>query len=153
MPEKDLWESETPFAHARRARVSRPNEQAIEFPARFLASSANKSFRELLLWTPGMLKNSGTAADKAKDVEYQPGRLKSTEARTGTLPDDGTGPFRTQTSYIAWQHPDLPLGAAEVKVTEEAFINRQKAPQKRTSIVYQIEDVGTDAKTLLPDNN
>jgi hypothetical protein len=153
VPEKELWDSETPFAHVRRAWFLRPNEQAMEMPSRSLVTNANKAFRELLLWTPGMLKNSGTAADKSKDIEYQPGRLNGTQARTGTLADDGTGPVRFETSYIAWQHPDLPLGAAEVKITKEGFINRQKTPQWRTSITYRIEDVGTDAKSMLPDNN
>jgi hypothetical protein len=153
VPEKELWESETPFAHVRRAWVLRPNEQPIEMPPRSLVTNANKVFQELLLWTPGMLKNSGTAADQSKDIDYQPGRLKGAIARTGTLADRGTGPGRTEMSYIAWQHADLPIGAGEVKITKEFFINRQKTPQRRTSIIYQIEDVGTDAKSMLPNNN
>jgi hypothetical protein len=152
VPERDLLESESPFEHARRTWVRRLDGPVTKAPE---GGRDDMTFGELLLWTPGMLKGSSLAKDQTKDIEYQRGRLKGAQARTGRLvhqwrDKNGTEDKYTK-SYTAWQHPDLPIGFAEARIVQEQFINDR--PLSKFSIDYRIEDAGADAKTELPDNN
>jgi len=153
VPEKDLWESKAPFEHVRRAWMLRPNELVVKMAARSLVADINGIFLELMLWTPGMLKDSGPASNESKDIEYQPGRLRAAEARTGKRADERPGPGKDEKSYVAWQHPNLPIGAAEVRIIRETTFNLEKTPQLRISVTYRVQDVGTSAESTLPDNN
>jgi hypothetical protein len=152
VPEWDLLESENPFEHARRTWVRRLDGPVTKAPE---GGRDDMTFGELLLWTPGMLKGSSLANDQTKDIEYQPGRLKGAQARTGRLVHqwrnkNGTEERYTK-SYTAWQHPDLPIGFAEAHIVQEQFINDRAL--SKFSIVYRVEDAGADAKTELRDNN
>jgi hypothetical protein len=100
-----------------------------------------------------MLKNAGMAANESKDIEYQRGQLKGAYARTGKRVDQESAAGKVERTYIAWQHPDLPIGAAEVRSTSEIFSGTRKTPTRRNSHIYRIQDFGTEAKSTLPDNN
>ncbi len=146
VPEKDLWESDVPFEHFRRGWVLRVNGQLgeVTMKQRVLL---HLNFAPLLLWTPGMLKGSEQVADQSKDIEYQAGRLKSAQARTGklALPDNNYDISK----YTAWQHPDLPVGCAEVRITRE--FKGKKLNERLT--VWRLQETGMDAKSSLPDQN
>ncbi len=59
------------------------------------------TFGELLLWTPGMLKGSSLANDQTKDIEYQRGRLKGAQARTGRLVHQWRNKNGTEDKYTS----------------------------------------------------
>jgi len=153
VPEKDLFESENPFEHARRTWVRGPNGKISKAGE---GVRDEMIFSDLLLWTPGLLKGSTAADDQAKDIEYQRGPLKAAQARTGKLVhrwrlQTATEVMYTKT-YTAWQHPDLPIGFAEAHIEQDQFSQGRLTPISRFAIVYKIQDVGTDAKSELPDN-
>lgn len=146
VPEKDLWESDVPFEHFRRGWVLRPDGKIAEVTMKQHVL-LHLNFAPLLLWTPGMLKDSKQVADQFKDIEYQAGRLKGAQARTGklALPDNNYDISK----YTAWQHPDLPIGCAEVRMTRELFMKGKKFNERLT--VWRLQETGAEAKSSLPD--
>jgi hypothetical protein len=105
-----------------------------------------------------MLKGSASADDQSIDIEYQRGRLKAAQARTGTrvyrLPSIVKNEEIVLTNnYTAWQHPDVPIGFAKLKIAESVHRGNKKVEEQEHILVIQIEDFGLDAKSELPDNN
>ncbi|MBI3862985.1 MAG: hypothetical protein HY290_13925 [Planctomycetia bacterium] len=148
VPEKDLWESDVPFEHFRRGWVLRVNGQISEVQ-KSQQVVLHLNFAPLLLWTPGMLKDSKLDPDQVMDVAFQKGLLKGAQSRTGKL----ALPINDYdfSKYAAWQHPDLPIGCAEVHMTREFFRNGKKSRESLT--VFRIQETGADAKSSLPDQN
>jgi len=88
IPERDLFESDKPFDHVRRAWV-----RIGDMPAKRLPIDVSRAaFEPYLLWTPAMLKNSALASDAVKDIEYQGGRLKAAQAHSGIRVYNRPGP-------------------------------------------------------------
>jgi hypothetical protein len=148
VPEKDLWESDKPFEHARRTWVRRPDGAVTKPPN---GARDDLTYDELMLWTPGMLKGFAPAKGQSKDVEYQAGLLKDAEARTTERIYELDGGTKYKRKYTTWVHPDLPMGFAEARIIQEQFQGNESLGS--FSIDYRIEDIGVDAKTELPDNN
>jgi hypothetical protein len=150
LPEEDLLESEKPFERVRRAWAQRGDSAAKETQI----TSGVRS-EEFLLWTPGMLKGSEPAKNETKDIDYQQGRFKDSQGRTGEIVHKRRLPnnkeIKRVTKYTVWQHPDLQFGFAEARIVGESFLDAAKI-QQFTS-VYRLQDVGTDANTELPNNN
>jgi hypothetical protein len=147
VPEKDLWESDKPFEHARRTWVRKPDGSVAPPPKGF---RDDMTYDELLLWTPGLSKGSVAVDDQSKDVDYQAGRLKDCHASTRDLVYK-LGKATYTRRCVAWIHPDLPMGFAEAQIIQEQSFNNGII--SRYSSTYRIQDAGADAKTELPDHN
>jgi hypothetical protein len=151
LPEKDLLESASPFAHIRRHWRRVRGEPVKEGP--LLVDAA--SYENLLLWMPSMLKGSEPVEAEAKDIDFQRGQLKNAQARTGEHVYKRPGPGKTEIrrviKYTVWQHPDVRFGFAEAKLLGDRFYGNTKF--KQVTSLYRIQDTGTGAKSELPDNN
>jgi hypothetical protein len=150
--ENDLLESEKPFAHVHRRWMRIRDEPVKQAPNEVSAAS----YERLVLWTPGMLKGSEPAKDEAKVIDYQRGQIKNAQARTGQLiykqPAPDKKEMRFVSKYTVWQHSDVSFGFAEARIVSEQFHDNKKMGQ--TSVVYyRLQDMGTDAKSELPDSN
>lgn len=150
IPQSDILESEKPWEHVRRGWVWAKDKSAVQVP-----KVDDSRYRDLLLWAPGVAKSLEIAKNEAKDIEYQQGRLKNVQGRTGEFVDKGTFPknqeWKRVTKYTVWLHPDLQFGFAETRIVTESFVDGKK--MQSSSSVFSIQDAGTDAKSELPDNN
>ncbi len=160
IPEKDILTAEHPLDRARRLVVRRPDGSAQRFEDKDKVTRNPESWEELLLWTPGMLKGSSVENGQKKDIEYQHGRLASAQGQSATRKyrsdseQLGTGAkFQTtiELEHTTWQHPDLPFGFAEARIVSHQSVNDIKGG--RSLKIYRLQDVGTDAKTEIPDQN
>jgi hypothetical protein len=154
VPEADLLDREKPFEHVRRRWFGRRDE-----PPRLLAADSWENIEELLLWTPGMLKGSEAAKNESKDIDYQRGKFENAQARTGEIvykrlrprPPQEDIELKLVRKYTVWRHPGLPLGFVEARIASERFLGPM--PAGRFSTIYRLQDMGTDARSELPDSN
>jgi hypothetical protein len=150
VPEKDLL-GEKPFKNVRRAWTRRRDE-----PVKQQTKIDDWNQEPLLLWTPGMLKVAELAPNQSKDIEYQRGRLKDARAQTGVLTYDfsfdNKRRLKRVSKFTVWLHAEIPFAFAEARIIVEDFLDDKKF-RKDMSVIYHIEDTGTDARSECPDNN
>jgi hypothetical protein len=153
IPETALLESDYPAKHAIRTWLQKPDGSIVNLPPIEPERSTNVHERIFMcLWTPGSRKTQ-TQIDEPKDIEYQSGRLRGVQAWTVTHVLSNTGPKRDrkyESTYTVWQHAELPISSAEVRVRDE--VSRDGKLEPTLIAVYRLEDFGTDAKSDLPNN-
>lgn len=153
IPETALLESDYPARHAIRTWLQKPDGAIVELPPIDPERSRNADERIFMcLWTPGSRKTQ-TRIDEPKDIDYQNGRLKGAQAWTVTYVLSNTGPKRDrkyETTYTIWQHAELPIGSAEVRLRDEE--GREGKLEPILNAVYRLDDFGSDAKSALPDH-
>ena len=90
---------------------------------------------------------------KAKEIVYQKGKLKLSEATTGELdlnfnPNAPEG-FKQKGKQTIWKHKSIPTGAAALEVQMEVH-NKDKLVMKMR-MMFNVQDYGKGAKSALPD--
>lgn len=152
IPEKDILSSKRPSEQVRRAWVRLRDTEVMKVEVSRLKNVSE----EVLLWTPGMLKDSDLANNETKDINFQQGQFKNAQGWKGEFVDkhrlrNTNKEFKLVRKHTVWQHPELLFGFAEATIHSEQFIEGEKIEWE--SSVYRLQDVGTNAKTELPDNN
>jgi hypothetical protein len=154
IPESAFLEPGNPAERMIRCWMTKPDGSVVMLPIFEPAHArrAGVTYEKLFLWTPGARKNL-TQIDEPKDFDYQGGRLNGAQAWTGktVLTDAGVDrKSRWETTYTVWQHPDLALGSAQIRVRQEGTTTVGTSTTQFW--VYRLKDTGTGAKTELPDN-
>jgi hypothetical protein len=152
--EKDLFKSANPMEHVLRTWV-RFNDE----PVRRKESHENNDMAigPMLLWTPGVLK-SASRTGPTKDIEYQRGRLEAAHSWTGKmiLPESdqsGNVVLRRSRKFTLRVHDEQSIGFAEAEVQDDVYNADMTALRSQQVGIYLLQDMGTDAKSALPDSN
>lgn len=90
---------------------------------------------------------------QAKEIQYQKGKLKLTEATTGELNlklnENTPKGFKQKVKQTIWKHKSVPTGTAALEVQMEVH-NKDKLLMKMR-MMCNVQDYGTGAKSSLPD--
>jgi hypothetical protein len=93
---------------------------------------------------------------RKKTVDYQHGRMEVTAGRAGrhVATRQAVSVVQKQTAaldFTVWNHPAAAPAFAVAKTRFELFLD--KIPNPAENAEWTIEDLATDAKSALPENN
>lgn len=153
--EKDLRESGNPLGNVLRTWFQENGEPPR--PVNANRERFDAMLGALLLWTPGVLKGT-RAGDKVKDIDYQAGRLKRAQSRSGQVAlvlrnADETSVRDWSRRFLIWHHAELPIGFAEAEIHDDISDPETKRVVNQQRTVYRLQDAGANAKSALPDRN